>query len=834
MSNKKITLFVMTMMLLIIGLSAVSAIDNQTIDSSNDFDNSVKENNINSAIYTDESDIAKSDNIEEGITNKDIQIEDKNIKTDKTIVINNQTFSTYFKDEYLTDEVSPGDTLDFQGSFLGEEFSMIIDKPVNIITSTNDAYVCVNTTSGDLSGAAAVTSFTIINGGSYTNVSGIYFYNTQIFIKNANHVTINNISAIVEDRPVGSGVGQTAIRENSSYITVENSTISTKNNGGSTSMALSWANNCIIRNNRIIGIGNVGNLFYFNTFNLDTTPTNETGQTDFSIVNVNNTVENNIMIGPDTAASICYGIAISGSNNIIRNNTINYTGMGINNMQGLPDYYTNITIIDNTFNGCNINTPCGSSLINNTVTGYVRLCKEDVVLENNNIKQLQVTINNVQVTNQTVDEVLLQNSIKNITIENCTINNNITVKGSSRNNAPANITINNNQINGNVYLNGTNTLTLSNNNITNQVILGSRNYNQNVNITNNNITTDNEYAIIVNTTISRLNISDNYLLTNNTSGNDAIFLKSNSSDHIINNEAIEPPINIEIKNIIIDDILIVNKTSNITITVTNDNDEEVNGTITITDGQVTVTSDEKTLTYTPTTSGDKELTVTFTNGKESASTSINITVEPIELVVDDINARVNQTINITARITAVNETLTEINKGKVVFKVNGKTLKDENGKVIYAKVVNGIATIENYTVPQSWNKAAITIEAVYSGSVQQNALRSQKQNMTITQAEPTITTEDITAKIADTITLKATVNDNGNQLNSSKVVFKINGKSVKDADGKVIYVELTDNVASIEYTLPSTYKAKSYTITAVLITAEYNRFEDNKTLTITK
>jgi len=827
MLKKRTSLFLM-LIILFMGVSTVAATDLSNDTTIADIDN-VEDNNVNTQTYYEDNVNYESKIIDNTKT-------DKNIKTDKTIVINNQTFSTYFKDEYLTDEVSPGDTLDFQGSFLGEEFSMIIDKPVNIITSTNDAYVCVNTTSGDLSGAAAVTSFSIINGGSYTNVSGIYFYNTQIFIKNANHVTINNISAIVEDRPVGSGVGQTAIRENSSYITVENSTISTKNNGGSTSMALSWANNCIIRNNRIIGIGNVGNLFYFNTYNLDTTPTNESGQTDFSIVNVNNTVENNILIGPDTAASICYGIAISGSNNIIRNNTINYTGMGIQNMLGLPDYYTNITIVDNTFNGCNVNTPCGSSLINNTVTGYVRLCKEDVVLENNNIKQLQVTINNVEVTNQTVDEVLLQNSIKNITIENCTINDNITVKGSSRNNAPANITINNNQINGNVYLNGTNTLTLSNNNITNQVILGSRNYNQNVNITNNNITTDNEYAIIVNTTISGLNISDNYLLTNNTSGNDAIFLKSNSSDHIINNEVVETPTNIEIKNITIDDILIVNKTSNITVIVTNDNDEEVNGTITITDGQVTVTSDEKTLTYTPTTSGDKVLNITFTdsdNKYDPIQKTLDITVYPVILSIDSINANVYDVINITARITAADNTLTDINNGKVVFKINGKTLKDDNGKVIYAKVVNGIATIENYTVPSSWNKENITIEAVYSGSIQQQSLRSTKEVMNISEASYTITTEDITATKASTITINATVTCNDMTINSGKVVFKINGKSLKDANGKIIYAQVTNNTASIEYTLPQNYKAKNYTLTAVYISSENNRIETNKNLTIT-
>ncbi len=832
MSNKKITLFVITMMLLIIGISAVTAIDNQTIDSTKAIDNTVKESSVNSEIYSDES----SDNIDESITNKDIQKEEKNVKTDKTIVITNRTFNTYFNNEYLTDEVSAGDTLDFQGSFLGEEFSMIIDKPVNIITSTNNAYICTNTSSGDLSGAKPVTSFTILNGGSYTNVTGIYFYNTQIFIKNASHVTINNISAIVEDRAVGSGVGQTAIRDNSSYVIIENSTISTKNNGGSTSIALSWVNNCIVRNNKIIGIGNVGNLFYLNTFNVDNLPRNENGQIDYSIVNVNNLIENNILIGPDTPTSICYGMCLSGMNNTIRNNTINYTGMGVNNMDGLHDYDTNTIITNNTFNGCNFNVPQGSTVTNNIITGYLNP-NEKSILENNTIKEVRLK-DNTKISDNIIGNILLNAKIVNVTIENCTITDNITLKGSSRTNVPTNITINNNQISGIIYLNGTNTLTVSDNNITGQIIISNRaRYNQNININNNNISTDEDYAIIVNTTVDKLNISNNALKSDNNTDTENIHVNPANDAYIIeDNTVIEDEVEIIliINDVIVPDTIIVNRSSQIRVNVTNDAEEEVDGTITITDGQVTVTSNEKTLTYTPTSSGDKELTVTFTNGKESVTTSIKITVKPIELVVDEINARVNQKINITARIIAVNETLTEINKGKVVFKVNGKTLKDDSGKVIYAKVVNGIATIENYIVPQSWNKAVITIEAVYSGSTQQNALRSQKQDMTITPLEPTIITEDVTAKIADTITLKATVNDNGNQLGSSKVIFKINGKSIKDTSGKVIYVQLTDNIASIEYTIPSTYKAKSYTLTAVLITPEYNRLEDTKTLTITE
>ncbi|RAP52638.1 MAG: hypothetical protein BZ137_08440, partial [Methanosphaera sp. rholeuAM130] len=56
-----------------------------------------------------------------------------------------------------------------------------------------------------------------------------------------------------------------------------------------------------------------------------------------------------------------------------------------------------------------------------------------------------------------------------------------------------------------------------------------------------------------------------------------------------------------------------------------------------------------------------------------------------------------------------------VTAGKVTFKVNGKTLKDENGKVIYAKVVDGVATA-TYDVPLTLAGKDINITAVYTGS----------------------------------------------------------------------------------------------------------------------
>ena len=220
---------------------------------------------------------------------------------------------------------------------------------------------------------------------------------------------------------------------------------------------------------------------------------------------------------------------------------------------------------------------------------------------------------------------------------------------------------------------------------------------------------------------------------------------------------------------------------------------------------------------------------------ESNTIEDNLPVElKYTLKVDTTEFTIGQNATIKASIYLGDDVASDVNKGKVVFKVNGKTLKDSNNKVIYAKVTNGTAIIEGYEVPESWCKDGITIEAVYSGSTQCEALRSGKQNMTISyDTTPSITTSDITATVGSTVTLKAQVTGSSDIIAKSKVVFKINGKSVKDATGKVIYAQVENGEVSFDYVLPSTLKAKTYNIVAVLIMPNYERLEDSKTLTLT-
>ena len=173
----------------------------------------------------------------------------------------------------------------------------------------------------------------------------------------------------------------------------------------------------------------------------------------------------------------------------------------------------------------------------------------------------------------------------------------------------------------------------------------------------------------------------------------------------------------------------------------------------------------------------------------------------------------------------------DINKGKVTFKVNGKTLKDTNGKVIYVKVVNGQATIENYLVPDTWNNQS-TIEAIYSGSADLEKMSSGKTDITVTPKELTFTTEDVTATAGSQVQLTATLSDN--TINTGKIIFKINGKTVKDENGKVIYAKVVNGQVTVNYTIPESMKTDTYTITAVYISSNSEKLTAEATLTVTK
>ena len=216
---------------------------------------------------------------------------------------------------------------------------------------------------------------------------------------------------------------------------------------------------------------------------------------------------------------------------------------------------------------------------------------------------------------------------------------------------------------------------------------------------------------------------------------------------------------------------------------------------------------------------------------EYADAVASITMNPIV-------SCLNNVINVSSSITFNGN---NVNGGRVVFKVNGKTLKDADGNIQYVKVVDGKAVIENVIVNSNWLRQNPTITTVFSG----NGIilgSTYTDVMNITKAKAHIELEPQTAEEKSQITITAKItneitNENSqtnNKVNGGRVIFKINGRTLKDSNNNVIYATVENGVASITYTIPSTLKSKEYTLSCVYGHKLYERSEGNTTLTVVK
>lgn len=197
------------------------------------------------------------------------------------------------------------------------------------------------------------------------------------------------------------------------------------------------------------------------------------------------------------------------------------------------------------------------------------------------------------------------------------------------------------------------------------------------------------------------------------------------------------------------------------------------------------------------------------------------------------NIELGETTSLTAVFyTEDNEPVLE---GTVIFKLNDKTLRDAEGKVIYVEISEGTATLSDVNITGEWIKEGTTIQAVYLGDQIGNILTTEKTSVNVTRPEATITL-DVPANVTagETLTLTATVTDTDTPVNTGRVVFKLNGKTLKDENGKVIYVNVVNGVATTNYTIPSKTKAREYTLTAVFVDSMYKRCETEGQIVVTK
>lgn len=194
-------------------------------------------------------------------------------------------------------------------------------------------------------------------------------------------------------------------------------------------------------------------------------------------------------------------------------------------------------------------------------------------------------------------------------------------------------------------------------------------------------------------------------------------------------------------------------------------------------------------------------------------------------------AQVGDTITLTAQVTDAEDN--PLTGGKLIFKLNGATIKDDEEKVIYARTNNGTATI-TYNIPLNYKTKTYNLTAVYEGNCAHNGYRSSpiELNLTKRQAQFTVTTNS-TIKANETTTIKVTVKEKEDTTPINGQYFiKINGKTVKDENDHDPLIPITNNTGAYNFTFGEDYKAKEHTITAVLVNKSYERSESNTSINI--
>ena len=272
-----------------------------------------------------------------------------------------------------------------------------------------------------------------------------------------------------------------------------------------------------------------------------------------------------------------------------------------------------------------------------------------------------------------------------------------------------------------------------------------------------------------------------------------------------------------------------------------DGNNMTTGTVTFTDGEGNIIAEAQVTNgiATTTVTFNEEINSTITAiynpesneyAKSNATATLNIQKPVTQLTIDEVTLTAGQNVTLTARLTDQLEN--NITGGKVVFKVNGKTLKDANGKVIYAKVTDGVATAE-YAVVESMADTNITVQATYTGTSKYNKETSEI-TVQVTKPEATLTIDELPESIqANTnITITARVQAGTTPITTGKVVFKLNGKTLKDNNGKVIYAKVVDGVATLAGYNIGDLKATSYTLKAVFTASGYDRLEATQTIDV--
>jgi len=291
-------------------------------------------------------------------------------------------------------------------------------------------------------------------------------------------------------------------------------------------------------------------------------------------------------------------------------------------------------------------------------------------------------------------------------------------------------------------------------------------------------------------------------------------------------------------------INVTNKTrTNITVTATvlDENNKNVTGGVVIfTDsnntqlGTANVTRGQASVVVSYNTTYNGTVTASYTGSDNytasAGSNSISISKLKTSLTIDPISGKVFDVIPVTVHV--VDENGNPVVSGKVIFKVNGLTSKDENGETLRAVVVNGTA-VANITTTKTWLNITSFV-AKYIGDDTYELCENTTDDINISKrvANIELASDRTVARGGDQVVFTAIVTDEGKAVTGGVVIFKINGQTIKDASGNAIKVEVVNGTAKLTYDVPLGMSAKNLTITAVYSNSVYDRAENTSALNI--
>ena len=317
-------------------------------------------------------------------------------------VITNETFKYYFdadNDNYLFDYVPADTTLDFQGAFIGGDFSLYINKPENVVSTTGDAVFD--------SGANPNynwVKFNVVAGANHTNITGISIINGDLFIQGASYVTVDDIYMKANMRGVGSGTGFISVHSEAYYTTVKNSYFENGGTGSSCLVLGKGGKYASFDNNYFNITGSSGNVLSSNVFV-------GKGELPQCVNYTNNVIDSHV-----AASGFMYGITVCGEGNIIENNSLlNFKGNAIINQYGATstkNIYRNNTITG----GGSMQIGTYSLVENNKVGEGALTVTEGCTFINNTAKSLTISGKNVVATdNMVLTTVTISAAAKNTT-----------------------------------------------------------------------------------------------------------------------------------------------------------------------------------------------------------------------------------------------------------------------------------------------------------------------------------------------------------------------------------------------------------------------------------